>query len=493
MTPFRDRDPLAPPRWRERASGIVAPPGACFMAPLGIGIGISPVLLGRGGTIYYVDATAGNDGNTGLSPADAWQTIAKVNGFAFDFGDQVLFKRGETWTGTRLTVPSDGLTFSDYGAGAKPVIDGNNVVNCVSPNGKHNLAFHNIEVTQGLNFGFEFNNVHGIALYDCEAHDCGNDNVLFINGAYDCFVRNLVSYDAYERVAGPRISCLEIADGAHDIVVETAELYGSAHAGVTIHSHPATEFPYNLTLRDINSHDNDLFGIVLSQDNAVLSVADANIRLTDCAFLDNAGGAGTGGQIWITKTGDPYPTGIILDRCEAIGVADRPLYMAGKAEFYHCVFVSQYSTQLDTSTHAVFYNCTLYRNAALVFDTINNCDDITIRNCILYANGNDQINIRLGTTNVTLDYNVWYNAAFNLNTTALMGWLGAYKTFPNWKADSGQDAHSPTPADPLFVDPANDDFTLQLGSPAIDAGVVIPGVTDGYLGAAPDCGYAERA
>jgi hypothetical protein len=42
-----------------------------------------------------------------------------------------------------------------------------------------------------------------------------------------------------------------------------------------------------------------------------------------------------------------------------------------------------------------------------------------------------------------------------------------------------------------FTDPGNHDYTLQSVSPAIDAGQVIPGVTDGYSGNAPDIGAFE--
>src|SRR5207253_2830985 len=44
--------------------------------------------------------------------------------------------------------------------------------------------------------------------------------------------------------------------------------------------------------------------------------------------------------------------------------------------------------------------------------------------------------------------------------------------------------------DPMFTDEASRVFTLSAGSPAIDRGLVIPGV--GYFGSAPDLGVFER-
>ena len=55
------------------------------------------------GRTYYVDATGGSDNNDGTGAP--WQTVAKVNATTFQPGDSILFKRGETWTGTRLLVP----------------------------------------------------------------------------------------------------------------------------------------------------------------------------------------------------------------------------------------------------------------------------------------------------------------------------------------------------------------------------------------------------
>ena len=131
------------------------------------------------GTTYYVDSTAGSDANNGTSDSTPWKTISKVNDFGeaidtpadhFHDGDVIKFKRGSTWgyinpvgycTGAGAPSPCctglnaadadnkgcdeclghpvgrgsggafvdwgmvNGLTFEDYGTGAKPRFDGN--------------------------------------------------------------------------------------------------------------------------------------------------------------------------------------------------------------------------------------------------------------------------------------------------------------------------------------------------------------------------------
>jgi len=77
---------------------------------------------------YYLDATSGNDANNGLSPQTAWRTLARINVSRFNPGDSVLLKRGEMWR-ERLDVPSSGapgnpITFSAYGVGNNPIING---------------------------------------------------------------------------------------------------------------------------------------------------------------------------------------------------------------------------------------------------------------------------------------------------------------------------------------------------------------------------------
>lgn len=47
-------------------------------------------------------------------------------------------------------------------------------------------------------------------------------------------------------------------------------------------------------------------------------------------------------------------------------------------------------------------------------------------------------------------------------------------------------------ADPRFVDASKNQFALLAGSPMIDKGVAVPGITDGFVGAAPDIGAFEQ-
>ena len=80
------------------------------------------------GATYYVDAAAGDDEASGRTMAAAWRTLARVNRVdAFQPGDRILFRAGETWTG-QLRPRGSGtqgrpITIDRYGEGGRPRID----------------------------------------------------------------------------------------------------------------------------------------------------------------------------------------------------------------------------------------------------------------------------------------------------------------------------------------------------------------------------------
>lgn len=83
------------------------------------------------GTAYYFSSVNGNDNNDGLSPNAAFQTTSKYNQIrdSLQPGDAIFFERGslfrledtDEYGGSGITV-MNGVTYSAYGEGAKPVL-----------------------------------------------------------------------------------------------------------------------------------------------------------------------------------------------------------------------------------------------------------------------------------------------------------------------------------------------------------------------------------
>lgn len=88
--------------------------------------------FGSAGKTYYVDSVAGTDTNSGLSQAQPWRTATKafsgMNTGLFGPGDQILFKRGQTFeVQAGIVLPGHavsryGYMFGAFGSGAKPII-----------------------------------------------------------------------------------------------------------------------------------------------------------------------------------------------------------------------------------------------------------------------------------------------------------------------------------------------------------------------------------
>lgn len=78
---------------------------------------------------YYLDATAGDDSNSGTSPEKAWRTLTKANSLNLQPGEKLLLKKGETFPGElRITgkgVPQQLVSIDSYGTERrKPCIQG---------------------------------------------------------------------------------------------------------------------------------------------------------------------------------------------------------------------------------------------------------------------------------------------------------------------------------------------------------------------------------
>jgi parallel beta-helix repeat protein len=112
---------------------------------------------------------------------------------------------------------------------------------------------------------------------------------------------------------------------------------------------------------------------------------------------------------------------------------------------------------------------------------------------IIYARNN----IWSGTDYAVENYNTGqpidldYDDLWNDNGGDLVRWNSTrYATLAAFTAATGQEPHGLS-VEPAFVAATNGDYALDPGSDLIDAGVVIPGINDDYVGAAPDVGAYE--
>lgn len=74
------------------------------------------------GREFYIDSENGNDENDALTPQTAWKTTKRLDDEA-RFGDIVYFKRGCVYYNIEHN-PQNGITYTSYGEGFKPVITG---------------------------------------------------------------------------------------------------------------------------------------------------------------------------------------------------------------------------------------------------------------------------------------------------------------------------------------------------------------------------------
>ncbi|AQX78936.1 hypothetical protein BWO91_02015 [Plantibacter flavus] len=106
-----------------RSVAVIA--AAAIISALGVVIVASPAQAA--GTVYYVSSSSGSDTNTGTSSSSPWKTLDSLNSRTFQPGDQLLLKRGDTWTGGGLVFTESGMagapiTLSAYGSGSLPLI-----------------------------------------------------------------------------------------------------------------------------------------------------------------------------------------------------------------------------------------------------------------------------------------------------------------------------------------------------------------------------------
>lgn len=103
---------------------------------------------------YYIDSSAGIDANNGTATTSPWKNLTKINGLTLAAGDRIYLKSGSIWNGQQLKFNGSGtasqpIIIDQYGAGAKPILNGNGLVGegVVYLYNQDNIEINNLEIT----------------------------------------------------------------------------------------------------------------------------------------------------------------------------------------------------------------------------------------------------------------------------------------------------------------------------------------------------------
>ena len=220
-------------------------------------------------TTYFVDATNGNDGHNGQLTEDAWQSINKINNTLFNPGDEILFKRGETWH-EALFVPNSGtadnpIIFGAYGIGAAPIISGDNArYGCIRLTGQSNIIISDLTLEKPT----------GAGIYS----DGSCDNVQMLNLEIRGFGSSGISF---------------MPTGAPtNIVVDGCTIHNGLKRGVHMIGVGAGCVVRNCTIYDVSFQSATTFGIDIDGFNSAISGAIVeNNRVYN---IDVGGSSGAG-------------------------------------------------------------------------------------------------------------------------------------------------------------------------------------------------------
>jgi regulation of enolase protein 1 (concanavalin A-like superfamily) len=374
---------------------------------------------------YYVSGT-GSDSAAGTSAATAFRNLSKAAGLV-NAGDTVWVLNG-TYSPFNLTRPGTlaaPVTWRAY-AGHTPEI--------VNTSNWDTIAVKaNYQVIDGLTLTGNNDNVT-LAQAEADYADGGGGSPVFNNGGITIDNRNRtfeerVHHLTVRNSTFRKFGCNGVAVlyGDH-IVVENNQFYENAWysrygcSGLSIFTYNVnfakTDAKYHNIIKNNKFWNNR--GLVMWKEVAKFS--DGNGFIMDVSALDYNGRTLVSGNLAVNNGG----SGIHGYGARHADIVNNTAYLNGDKVGYADIYASE-------------------------------SYDVTLRNNIVYARVGGKVNATWKNTNVIYDYNIYFNG-----TPSISG--------PN-----------DIVADPLFekpgLDPRTADFRLKAGSPGIDSGLIVAGVT----------------
>jgi hypothetical protein len=563
---------------------LVSARGACLVA-----IGIAMLLVlplsgeeglgGRSrlaGTTYYV-SSAGDDDGTGMSPDEAWQTIAKVSSMSFLPGDAIRFRAGDEWYES-LVISSSGtaeepILFGAYGSGPRPRILGS--IRLTSWSHAGGSIWVSVDETTdpsrgaphdgsssgsgGYPGGAWFVSHDGSITWGHQeryidfAGDLGDLTQEHDWGWYDGHIYLFSTEDPTTAYDSVQVSQRQYAIGMPDndpqehIVIDGLELMFTQSKGF-FGGYPAAE-AHDLTIRDCHvgyigiKGAASAYGLavwhsdLLIQDNEIHDCGrrsvSYNVYATRNVLFENVIIEGNHFHHGYHTTGiDIYSAGsdqmdsfIIRnnlfegDPAEDLGAVEgfssnhiwTQANQAGRLSgfeitnnvFTYChgkgLTVNQMTGVLVAFNTFYGVNPTLANYQAQLYFS-NSVSNAVVRNNLFVNDVDPSFNpyffcVKADSDNmagIDMDRNLYFTTHADAAMVDIVGITGVY-TMDEWdtyRAETGWDAASPMPQPPGLVDGPGGDLHPSAGSPAVGAGIALPGLTtdfDGNLRSDPPC------
>lgn len=260
----------------------------------------------RESSVFYIDSENGNDENDGKSEDTPWKTVAAASANIYAPGDKVLFRRGQTFTGTFITQGSGSedapVTVSAYGEGADPVLTSEYGMVFIICNVSNWIA-ENLEVTAP--------NASGITIIAFGGANTENITVR------NCCIHDLLPGETNTSADGINISNDPSSSRLNNIRVENCRIYnvpwGIHCSGITaeqqseVYVSPEESFNSNIVLENLVITDCPCAGIVLS---SVRDSAVRNCLVIHCATIQGEPYA----PLWLRHSDN-----VMIEYCEIAG------------------------------------------------------------------------------------------------------------------------------------------------------------------------------
>ncbi len=401
--------------------------------------------------IYYVDPTAGNDANTGLSENEAFQTTQKAVSVTQP-GDTVYFMNGTyihpgsstaSLNIMRSGTPDKWITYKAY-PGHSPLIQSNGAwqairidANYIIVDGFRVRGFRDqVPFDEAEAAHIDFQNGGGLVTH---IHNSGISTRAF----------NIVRNNEVFGFGGGGIEVVE-----DSVIIENNTVYDNGHYSPVGHSGISVYEPVNVDGTNIGL-EGDKYKIIVRG-----NISHSNYNLFTCSCLAFAK-VTDGNGIIVDKTGD-YANWIL--------VANNIVFNNGGSGIH-----AYQASNVDIVNNASYHNAQHPDTQGEIYSRRSN--NINIINNVMYAQEDKTVTSLHPGNNITYDYNVYYDGGNSADVPTIRG------------------PHDIV-ADPMYVNPTLDPDTISLqllpGSPALHNGSSAFLPMDDFTGIARISGQVDR-